>query len=474
MVDVTAGTVEVGATPTDFGVSVTGEGETRQINVMLPKPEKGDKGNPGDDGGVQVVNHGTAPTAARPPLTPDRKALWVGPALPVNAAVGDSWESNAGHRVKTTSGRWSNTALEVSVKDFGALGDGTTDDSVALKSWISHLATYGGIGVIPQGVYRTTTSVEPPQRAPAGYEIHGERGPDGVPIILVDSDTPVSGISIVQPTGVFIHDIKIMGVSTARPMANGISTSGAKDMVVRNVDIENFSGDGILFTNHATLNTRTNSDNIVEQCRLYGNHIGRNGVNIVGSSDSSIINCDVFDLSTTASPCYGLQLKNSCVRCKVIGGTVVNAKAGVAFGNTGGVEALNTGAHVEGVTVSGCRQGFVGSHTNDSFIKMTINDAGDYADGEAFRFGGNAWGNSAEIVVFNMRGGVVPVVSLGGHRNSVTVDRMNVEPVEGDTFALIEQGVQRSNVLYKGRDAAVQPFVDDQSGRTDNYVKGLM
>ena len=50
MVDVTAGTVEVGATPTDFGVSVTGDGETRQINVMLPKPEKGDTGSPGADG----------------------------------------------------------------------------------------------------------------------------------------------------------------------------------------------------------------------------------------------------------------------------------------------------------------------------------------------------------------------------------------------------------------------------------------
>ena len=50
MVDVTAGTVEVGATPTDFGVSVTGDGATRQINVMLPKPEKGDTGAPGADG----------------------------------------------------------------------------------------------------------------------------------------------------------------------------------------------------------------------------------------------------------------------------------------------------------------------------------------------------------------------------------------------------------------------------------------
>ena len=50
MVDVTAGTVEVGATPTDFGVSVTGEGEARQINVMLPKPEKGDPGRDGIDG----------------------------------------------------------------------------------------------------------------------------------------------------------------------------------------------------------------------------------------------------------------------------------------------------------------------------------------------------------------------------------------------------------------------------------------
>ena len=50
MVDVQAGTVEVGETTEDYAVTVTGSGETRHLNVTLPKPEKGDKGDKGDDG----------------------------------------------------------------------------------------------------------------------------------------------------------------------------------------------------------------------------------------------------------------------------------------------------------------------------------------------------------------------------------------------------------------------------------------
>jgi hypothetical protein len=42
----------------------------------------------------------------------------------------------------------------VSVKDFGAVGDGVTDDTTAIQAAIDHLSTTGGKLIIPSGTYR--------------------------------------------------------------------------------------------------------------------------------------------------------------------------------------------------------------------------------------------------------------------------------------------------------------------------------
>jgi polygalacturonase len=39
----------------------------------------------------------------------------------------------------------------VSVKDFGAVGDGTTDDTAAIQAAIDSLSATGGIVFIPKG-----------------------------------------------------------------------------------------------------------------------------------------------------------------------------------------------------------------------------------------------------------------------------------------------------------------------------------
>jgi hypothetical protein len=49
----------------------------------------------------------------------------------------------------------------VSVKDFGAVGDGITDDTTAIQAWISYLGsvTYKPVGYIPPGVYVHTQPI---------------------------------------------------------------------------------------------------------------------------------------------------------------------------------------------------------------------------------------------------------------------------------------------------------------------------
>lgn len=48
----------------------------------------------------------------------------------------------------------------VSAHDFGAVGDGVTDDTAALQAFLSHVTTHGLLGTIPSGDYVVTSPLE--------------------------------------------------------------------------------------------------------------------------------------------------------------------------------------------------------------------------------------------------------------------------------------------------------------------------
>jgi Pectate lyase superfamily protein len=70
----------------------------------------------------------------------------------------------------------------VSLKDFGAVGDYTTDDTNALIAFLSYLDTSKKSGYIPSGVYRITESID----LPGGVKLFG----NGSPGINTWFDTP--------------------------------------------------------------------------------------------------------------------------------------------------------------------------------------------------------------------------------------------------------------------------------------------
>jgi hypothetical protein len=47
----------------------------------------------------------------------------------------------------------------VSVKDFGAVGDGVTDDTAAINSWLTYIVANDKIGTAPAGTYRFTSAL---------------------------------------------------------------------------------------------------------------------------------------------------------------------------------------------------------------------------------------------------------------------------------------------------------------------------
>ena len=84
----------------------------------------------------------------------------------------------------------------VSVKDFGAVGDGTTDDTTAIQSAINYCVTNGSELYFPKGSYRTTStltvnrstnSLDPTQGALFGISLRGSSPASAQ--ILADHDS---------------------------------------------------------------------------------------------------------------------------------------------------------------------------------------------------------------------------------------------------------------------------------------------
>jgi len=78
----------------------------------------------------------------------------------------------------------------VSVKDYGATGDGVTDDTVAIQATIDAVAVTGGVVFLPAGTYRvdfsTYVAVNCALHVPAGVTLRGY-GAEATIIKLVDS-----------------------------------------------------------------------------------------------------------------------------------------------------------------------------------------------------------------------------------------------------------------------------------------------
>lgn len=129
----------------------------------------------------------------------------------------------------------------VSPKDYGALGDGSTDDTTALQAAVNQAQSVGGVLYVPPGTYITTgLTVSNPivvrcagsgnsilkMKSGATKTINDTRG-NGTPIISVSSTSQVA--------------VSDCGFQDASGYAFGIATNSASDI---RIERNNFSGLG--------------------------------------------------------------------------------------------------------------------------------------------------------------------------------------------------------------------------------------
>ena len=129
----------------------------------------------------------------------------------------------------------------VSIKDFGALGDGINDDTNSIQNAIDYVKATGGRLLIPAGTYSFTSLDIPDASNNNPIIIEGESR-----VSTVLQHTATSGVAIrIRPDSCWIKHITIKGAGSGT--ADGVylkdtSSSGPKNCTLFDVQVYNFTG----------------------------------------------------------------------------------------------------------------------------------------------------------------------------------------------------------------------------------------
>jgi hypothetical protein len=214
---------------------------------------------------------------------------------PSISAVLPSSSSRAGKFLKFSS-TGSPTAeavptFAVSVTDFGATGDGTTDDTAAIQTAVNTAYML----FFPAGTYKVTS----PITLRSNNHLFGE----GASSVISYTGTATSQGALYANSGsastyvenLVVRDLKLLGdvvASGFSEFVHLISFSGVRNCLIDNCEIVGFRGDGIYIgSGDVALQERHNIDVTVTNCYIDGvNNDNRNGVSVIDGNGVTIEN----------------------------------------------------------------------------------------------------------------------------------------------------------------------------------------
>ncbi|MET1085723.1 MAG: hypothetical protein ABWY04_01155, partial [Arthrobacter sp.] len=257
----------------------------------------------------------------------------------------------------------------VNIKDapFNAVGDGAADDTAAVQAFFTHLGQTGLTGTA-EGTFRLTKSIAIHQPAkPFTF-----RGCGAGTKFMADFKSLASVFYVKNAVETVFENFTIEGKKSA-VTAHGMNLSNCQDTTVENVTVLNWGYTAIMFMWDKGLGGESLRNRIAGCTARSLDGKARNGFMLENSKSSHILNCQVYNLDPEGEPSFGLQMKNRCVNCSIIGGSVDGARAGVAFGTT--TDLVAVGLMVSGVTVRNCLQGVMVDMAYGTRVDMTIDMA---------------------------------------------------------------------------------------------------
>jgi hypothetical protein len=137
-------------------------------------------------------------------------------------------------------------ARTINVKDKGAKGNGTHDDTAAFQAAIDALPSAGGTVTVPAGHYMINALKSIRMRSHTRLQLDANATLEVIP----NAKDRYELIKVYKVNNVRIQGGKLLGdrarhKGTAGQWGYGININGAKNVLVQNVKISNFWGDGM-------------------------------------------------------------------------------------------------------------------------------------------------------------------------------------------------------------------------------------
>jgi len=200
----------------------------------------------------------------------------------VSDADGNRYEY--GYAAKTVGEEEKNEVTEKTYSfdllDFGAVGDGETDDTAALKSAVEALCESGGTLYIPSGTYLVTENI----RITSGnVSLRGDKGASKIVFRREQRQTDeIPGASLFtimgRPSGVDIRDLVLTYEGTFfgeegqsySGKVSGICINTGSDITISGVEAYGFNHDGIFIDGHRESYVKRVT---VTDCNLHHNRV---------------------------------------------------------------------------------------------------------------------------------------------------------------------------------------------------------
>ena len=238
----------------------------------------------------------------------------------------------------------------INVKQFGAKGDGVTDDTEPIKSAIMFLEDDSSL-YFPKGIFKVSINLGTTlfEITKSNITIFGNL----TRIVLTPNDSKEYNIfKIYNANNVFIKGLTIVGdrkqhdyntISSTHEFGYGIYIHGDNssypvNCIVKDCNIYDMTGDAIV-----TKNGLSGGRILIQDCELH--HCRRQGISVLDTDDITINNCYIHDIGKSdgvlgTSPQSGIDIEpasgsfyvnsvsiNGCTIKNCTGFTIVSAEA---------------------------------------------------------------------------------------------------------------------------------------------------
>ena len=358
----------------------------------------------------------------------------------------------------------------VSLRSFGAVGDGTTSDQTALAAFFAHLKANGGVGVIPPGTYVQTAAINIFDGAKP-FKVIGA----GRDLVTIKRAANVGTPFDIRRT----HDLTFEGITFDAGNAefptnsnHGLSVLDCHRVRFIRCRVRNYLNTSILY--YVTVQN-TYEGGVYDDLEVDGLGVANNGAYFEGM-DRCVMR-GVRAKGCPGNPGYGLQFKNNCRWGSIDDCYAEACSAGVAFGQTTGATTGGTYyTRVNGVTVKDCGNAVITGYGSNDIIEGLFIDMGG-AGGNAVELQNSVGISVVGMTVMNVAANQA-AVRFNNAQDCVADIAVADLPVASSFFASFRPGSTR-NTLRIGRVVGLSPdtplatsrLTDGSGGLADNRVE---